>query len=223
MAIEYIKTVEPSTGIQTDLLGLLTATRDMLADEGNWVQGYNFCTFNDEHKPTCVPEVQKSIVDKIMRDGLCGQGWGVCAMGGVSMHAGNTAIIEYSGENSPLPNGAPSNRIMSLVTDEGDARTSDSLIPLPARQALHRDAYKALSKASRDLYCVGNIISLNDEHAPDGKKETVHAKVLACFDHAIQAEKDRLAEVELNSKISAEVRRQVPLRVRDELQRMLGL
>lgn len=206
MTTTIIKAIIPKEGIAKTPLELLQRSRDLLADEAHWVQGAMFCPTKiaenhgglDLDEDFDVHAERERIADQIMRDGLCGDGWGVCAVGAVSLIAGLNAVIERPDDrwdnaaNAYVP--ITVKNVESLVDEEGREREDR---PAPkARVDRYRAAVTVLNEVTNELaerpdWMVDpvKVWGVNDSeatHLPAEWKGNTHGFVLHIFDQAIE-------------------------------------
>lgn len=219
--MKILKTIEPQDGAATTVVDVLKRSRDLLSDEGRWVQGSMMCPIKhaDNHMSDdedwtfeASHDERERVVDEIMRDGLCGDGWGVCAVGAVSLFAGLNVLYEDESErfNPKKREFEPfTGRFTgTLVNENGSIASWAEVngIDVPAeRVAVYKQAVDVLNQVSRDLaeypdwytdedHALSNVTVwlMNDggSFIPQGSADDPHGFVLSIFDKAIeQAEK----------------------------------
>lgn len=204
------KMVEPANGPADNLLDLLERSLTRLQEDGRWIQGSMVA-------PTDHFAAREEIAKNVEENGLCGAGWGACAMGIVSVEDGTSGIIETTYDDWDYSLGMKrgtktEKRFDSLVSEDGHvARFAGVSVP-EERMKLQQEAYRALNAASAEI--TGNahmtVVSVNDMDRTFARKygfSSPYELVLAVFEKAIATEKDRLLTERVNEAVRAEVPR----------------
>lgn len=201
--IEVVKKITPQGGIAKTAAEILQRSRDLLSDEAHWVKGAMFCpiTDADNYDPNTHGIYEggrlsmDEVVERIMRDGLCGTGWGVCAVGAVSLMVGLNAVVKHEYTPSAYEESAYGDKhtvkreVRTLVTEPGDPLAGPLGESAPAvrvqryKQAIDLLNAEADEYMGPDRMCDRVVWGLNDEEG------YTHADVLAVFDRAIEKAK----------------------------------
>ena len=184
---EVLRTITPHGGIAKTPLELAKRSREIIADEAHWITGGMFCS--TAPKGSADYMTAEELADEIMRKGVCGEGWGVCAVGAVSLVAGLNAVV-INGRSTARAVESPASTVESLVIETGEAaipnaihNTVEWIGPRPAK--VRQERYKKVLAALNDA---------TPQHT--GKDQTVweanddgidHAEIVAIFDTAIEA------------------------------------
>jgi len=181
---EVLRTITPHGGIAKTPLELAKRSREIIADEAHWVTGAMFRP--TAPKGSAAYMTAEELADEIRQKGLCGHGWGVCAVGAVSLVAGLDAVVINGRSPDPLDP-----LVESLVVETGEYADPNAILyhtvewigPRPAK--VRQERYKKVLAALNDA---------TPQHT--GKDQTVweanddginHADIVAIFDTAIEA------------------------------------
>lgn len=172
---EVLRTITPHGGIAKTPLELVKRGREIIADEAHWVTGTMFCS-----STACPALTAEELADEIMQKGLCGDGWGVCATGAVSLAAGLNAVVLNGYSGTP--------RVEPLVVESGDVVHADNYFPVewigprPAKVRVERyeKVIAALNDATKQH-------TLDHTAVWEANDDSNHAEILAIFDTAIKA------------------------------------
>lgn len=162
--MELVKELIPEGGVAGTPLEALRQAREVLAEDGRWLQGGMMSSNGD--------------VEDIVENGLCGKGWAVCAFGAVAMACGLTAALRGG-----RPHGEEWMVLSSLVDEDGDPKWG--IEPPTGRWAVYVAAVEALNSVTAEKHGVWMLSIINDA-APGVHVDNPLAAVLDIFDETIE-------------------------------------
>lgn len=190
MSVKLIKKITPEGGIAKTPLEILERSRKILEDDAKWVQGDLICIRGKHSTADERLEAEAKVVEDIMRNGLCGGGWGVCAMGAASLTAGLNAIVEVDAEHfnwkSRKYERDIRKQLASLVTEAG-SWYFETIEPPAVRVKRYRKVALALDQATTEVTNgdYDSIVGVNDGEDGEDDPKRSHKRVLEIFDQAI--------------------------------------
>lgn len=205
--MKVLKTITPHGGIAKTPIEILERSRELLSDEAHWIQGGMFCPMSpvDPSEIDQAEGAYERVADELLRDGLCGGGWGVCAVGAVSLMTGLNAVVEVMAvKYNPTTcefDDIPVKSMQALVSEMGTPITPDEgKGATKTRVKRYTAAVEALNAAAKQRATEGafehpyvntddmNVWAVNDADGDMTFKDgvTPHSAVIDIFELAIR-------------------------------------